>query len=434
MKLSRMRSSFVVFAAPAATLLLALHVASCGGSETSNNKPMPDAAEGTDSGENLGEAGEGSDGSQAADSTSNPGPDSTVESDANDGDASDAGQGTTSDASDAGQGTTSDASDAGQGTTSDASDGGSSVTSDGSTSDGSTGGTDGAVSSDGATPVDAAADVGVDSGVTAEAGTGGDAGTQPGSDAGDGAVACAVTVPSVDNFVSTLGTTACTAEQVCCGDTPSQFAASRCLAIDATGAAFLGVGNASPFLDGGRIAYNQAAACQCLEAVANLSCGLIQATGVDGGLAPNTLDYVQQLCLSAVQGIGGVGDPCASSYECSPGNYCTVESAVELTTGLGTCAALVGSGAACTTDNQCSYLGNGNPALYCDTATTHTCVARLVAGSACGTGGQKGGPECLSNICQLSKCVSAEVFSDPISADGTCWYFTEGDAGGYSGP
>jgi hypothetical protein len=243
------------------------------------------------------------------------------------------------------------------------------------------------------------------------------------SDAGDGA-SCAVSVPTEGTFLTTLATTTCQTLKACCG-TGSSFDMASCVSLygNPLYGGFLGVGFAAQYIDGGHITYNPSASCECLGSAAAINCGLIPQT---------TLASIQQTCFAALPGTvpvasGDAGDAgrCASSYECAPGAYCTVDPSGQSDASLGSCMALVADGGACTNDKECSYLGNGSPPLYCST-TTHACVPRVAAGTAC-----QSNSECSSNTCIVGAdggaptCASGEIFSSAS----TCTYFTLPDAG-----
>jgi hypothetical protein len=243
---------------------------------------------------------------------------------------------------------------------------------------------------------------------------------------GDGAVACPITVPTADQFFHTYAATLCQSLKGCCNTGP-KFDMQGCLGIYAVpgSGGFLGVGQPSKYLDGGRVAYDPGSACQCLEAVSAINCGTVLA---------DTLGTVQQTCLAAVHGNvaiaitadgGDAGDAgqqpgCASSYECVKGAFCTREylTVPAADASLGNCEPLVADGGACANSNQCSYLGNGVGSLHCSAGGV--CSTRSAAGVTCGVG-----TDCASNLCTASSCSSGEVVASPA----LCTYFTLPDAG-----
>jgi hypothetical protein len=215
----------------------------------------------------------------------------------------------------------------------------------------------------------------------------------------------------------------CQSVQACCGLTNAQFNQALCFSTYSNPAygGWMNIGFVEPYFNGGGIAYSQTSACACLEGNATISCGLVNAS---------TWDSLTSDCLGAVQGIQAIGDPCASSYECAPGGYCTVDDPSDPTeAGLGTCLALLSLGDACTSNQQCGYVGSGSPIAYCDTVTTNSCVITHSPGSSC-----TGGPTCSTDLCEYSSgtglaCASGAVFSDPLGSGGKCDYFTNPDSG-----
>jgi hypothetical protein len=231
----------------------------------------------------------------------------------------------------------------------------------------------------------------------------------------EAAPSCTVTVPSVANFYTTLVADHCSTVASCCAPSytgTTIFNNAQCLSIFSNFPGFLGVLQAAAYINGGRMQYNTTAACSCLEDNLALACGTIPATSADAGLVP-----LQYLCNGVFQGTAGIGDACASSYECAQGEYCSVELASDPTddAGLGACAALLTQGETCTSNTQCSYAGLGQPSLYCDTANTGECQPRLAAGVTCTTDDQ-----CVSTLCAGS-CLSGEA----VSSSFLCGYLSE---------
>jgi hypothetical protein len=237
-------------------------------------------------------------------------------------------------------------------------------------------------------------------------------GTEGGMDS-----ACPMAVPSQANFVPALAQVVCQRLQTCCLLTASQFDMATCLSTfsDPSFGGWLGTGYAEPYFEAGRIAYDMAEACQCLVANANLNCGALTAQETTA---------IQNTCFAAIPGtVTQDGGACSSSYECAPStSYCRTTDA-----GSG-CLPLVADGGGCTTDDQCSYLTNGAPLLYCDTSRS-VCAARLPDNSMCSRNA-----ECASNTCTFiggsTSCQSAGTFSDPGTPGGVCDAFTLRDAGG----
>lgn len=260
----------------------------------------------------------------------------------------------------------------------------------------------------------------------------GDVSATDATDAGDASDAgpfCSVSVPEAGGFLSAYAAAVCQSLATCC-NVGSSFNTASCLSVyDVPGSgSYLGVMYPLRFLDGGRVAYDPASACNCLEAIATINCGTVTA---------EALDSLEQTCFGAVHGTvpaenltdaGDAGDGgapgCASSYECVPGAYCSVELTSDpVDGGLGTCRQLVPDGGTCTDNFQCSYLANGNPSLYCST-DSGICAPRLEAGAPCAVN-----PTCSSNICDESICASGLVFA----SSEICAYLTVVDAGDAGG-
>ena len=291
--------------------------------------------------------------------------------------------------------------------------------------------TDGTTPSDGSTPLDATTDADASATPTPDADAGTDADAPADADASpaaDGA-ACGVAVPAEGDFFNTVAGTVCQSLKACC-NTGTNFDMQGCLATYGKpqfGGPF-GVGFAVEHLEGGRIAYDPSAACDCITSLASINCGL---------LTQASFTSIQTSCFGAVHGTvpatsadaGDAGDAgsaaCASSYECINGAYCTLEYPADPgDASLGSCLPLVADGGSCSTDKQCSYLGNSSPSEYCN-GTTHTCVPRLSAGTDC-----KISSNCISDICAFVPdgspiCATGEVFAPPS----VCTSFALPDAG-----
>jgi hypothetical protein len=318
------------------------------------------------------------------------------------------------------------------GSSSGSSSGTSSGSSSGTTSSGSSGSSSGSSSgtssgsSSGAGAEDASSDAGIDStiGVNdagSDATSGEEAGSAEAGEAGGGGTSCAVTLPTEANFYSALAAERCTSIGSCCTPTygtGTVYNDTACLGIYANPSGWLGVLTATNYIGGGRVAYNTSNACACLVENQSLACGTIQGTAPDAGLIP--LVY---LCNEAIEGTSGIGGACASSYECAPGEYCSVELAADpaSSSSLGTCATLIAQGGACTADTQCSYLALGQPSLYCDTVTTNECQPRVAAGQVCSDDN-----DCISGLCSGNSCLIGQA----VSSSFICSYLAEAaDAG-----
>jgi len=247
-----------------------------------------------------------------------------------------------------------------------------------------------------------------------------ESGSQQDAGGADGdASACPVAVPSLDSFVSTLVSAACQQFEQCCLLSPSEFNMALCTSFYSKGGAWLGLGFVEPYFDGGRIAYDPTAACNCLVGTSGFNCGSL--TGQD-------FTNLQATCFAAVHGTATDGGACASSYECAPGLYCAQPAADAGDAGLGLCQPLVPDGGPCTTDFACSYLQNGQPELYCN-SSTQTCAPRVDV-----DGGCTRNPMCTSNRCVYfssgSLCQAGGITTDPGVPGGFCDALTIKDAGG----
>jgi hypothetical protein len=232
-----------------------------------------------------------------------------------------------------------------------------------------------------------------------------------------------IDVPALTAFPHAVDEAYCTRLQQCCLVDPSQWnqdgADGGCApSFDQAGGVF-GVASFGG-LAGGKVAYNQAAAYNCLHDFLSINCGTV---------ASSSLVKVQNDCFAAMVGTLDVGaGPCNSSLECKPGGYCRVVGDAS----TGTCAALQTQGQPCvdtTSSTDCTYLGNGNPALYCAPGVDGgpaTCQPALPLNGTCTQN-----PQCVTDSCNGTSCVDMYVFSDPGLAMGTCAGFTlpGGDAG-----
>jgi hypothetical protein len=223
----------------------------------------------------------------------------------------------------------------------------------------------------------------------------------------DGGPGCTANTPtSGSGLLSAAANVICQRWQSCCGLSDAGFNQSLCLLVYGSGGGWQSIGSVTQYLDGGRVAYDQAAACNCLQETEALNCGLI---------AQSTLGALQETCLSAVRGTGIVGAPCVSSYECKSGEYCNAGDAGDAG---GTCAALVVDGGACTTSDMCSYIASGSNPEYCSGTN---CAPTLEAGANCSSNQQ-----CASNSCIPPTCQSG--FN--LGSASLCGAFTNPDSGG----
>jgi hypothetical protein len=245
-------------------------------------------------------------------------------------------------------------------------------------------------------------------------------GTEEGGDAGD-AADVAVDAPALVDFPHAVSVAYCAHLGECCNVPANQWnldGMNGCVPIiesQAHGFRYIAIYQSA--LDSGAITYDPAAAANCLQEVSRLPCGVVQA---------DMLLQVQNDCFAAMKGtLGADAGPCINSGECLPGQYCLLGDA-----STGTCAPLQGQGQPCTDtvrSSDCTYLGNGDPALYCaqgDAGATCQPAQPLDAGC-------KYNAQCESQTCKAPYCASSLVFANPGGAG--CAYFTISDAGADTG-
>jgi hypothetical protein len=145
------------------------------------------------------------------------------------------------------------------------------------------------------------------------------------------------------------------------------------------------------------VVYDPSNAKECLEQFAATPCGTETA-------AQSELNYLT--CASAIQGQLAIGaSGCTSSFDCVSGAYCPSDG--------GTCTALAIAGMPCKDTNystDCTYLGNGDPLLWCN-ADSGTCENDFSTGSSCIEYEQ-----CNTQVCNFSgstgTCASTLQFAN----------------------
>ena len=136
----------------------------------------------------------------------------------------------------------------------------------------------------------------------------------------------------------------------------------------------------------GHITVDQAKAASCISALNSFPCGM---------QTPAQWGAITSACELVIQGTIPSNSPgCISSFECAPGNYC------DSTVSGGLCTPLAMQGQPCNTkisdpslslnplsDEMCSYLSSGHPALFCDLINNApdaaTCQPLLANGASC---------------------------------------------------
>jgi hypothetical protein len=232
----------------------------------------------------------------------------------------------------------------------------------------------------------------------------------------------AIAVPAPSQFPHAVDVAYCTRLEQCCLVPHSQWNQSGtngCVPTLDSNGGVVGLAGFDTALDSGLVAYDPTAAKTCLEYVNSLNCGTVPATAGE---------LIRNLCFGALKGTltAGAG-PCVDSLECGRGLYCRVASQGT----SGTCEPLQAQGKPCqdtASSTDCTYLGNGTPALYCldpGDGGTSTCQAALPVDA----GPCSQPAACQSWTCNYPTCVDSFVFSDPGTPNGTCAAFTVLDGG-----
>jgi hypothetical protein len=213
----------------------------------------------------------------------------------------------------------------------------------------------------------------------------------------------------------------CQREQQCCLVPAAQFDVNGCAnQLDTYGGA-LRTGIYSAVFGAGNVGLNPARAATCFSEIAAFNCGMFAATAYAMAVTD---------CNSAIVGLIPIdAGGCTSSVECATGAYCNVSTGPDAGDAGGTCAPLLPSGSPCNnpTSEQCTYLGNGQPPLYCNIvgdSSVGQCTGAKGVDAGCMTNA-----ECLSGLCG-GNCLTETVFSDPGVMGGFCDSFTIKDAGG----
>jgi hypothetical protein len=219
-------------------------------------------------------------------------------------------------------------------------------------------------------------------------------------DVGDVKITDAAFGVSLSEFPAAVNTAYCQRLEACCsmdgGVVDAGAFLASCLASLAgySAAGNLNLANTSS----PNVTYVPAKAKQCLDDLAATSCGTESA-------AQSELNYLT--CAAAIQGKLAIGSSgCTSSFDCVSGAYCPSDG--------GSCTALATVGMPCkdtTYSQDCTYLGNGEPLLYCG-ADSGTCLDDLPNGSTCSEYEQ-----CTSQVCTFGStsgtCATSYLFSYP---------------------
>jgi hypothetical protein len=204
----------------------------------------------------------------------------------------------------------------------------------------------------------------------------------------------------------------CQRLESCCLLDGGSFGAASCATdLDQSGGAFGNIGIAN--VHSGHITFDPAQAKSCVSGISGIDCATLTAT--------LTLTLTGE-CAGAMIGTVSAGGPCSSAFDCKTGLYCAQ--------GAGDagaqCAALKTLGETCSDlvfSTDCSYLGNGTPALFCqqnaDGGLFGTCQPSFSNGVDC-----QEYEECATLICDYSQptpvCSDSTPFSQPGVAGGIC--------------
>jgi hypothetical protein len=234
----------------------------------------------------------------------------------------------------------------------------------------------------------------------------------------------AIDVPPLGQFPHAVDLAYCTRLQQCCMVPSSQWDNTNdqngCVPTLDTYGGVVGIADFNSALDSGLVLYDASAAKTCLDYVYSFTCGTVPASAIT---------FIRDQCFGAMQGTLTAGNgPCVNSLQCTSGLYC------QLTAdgGPGNCTALKTQGQPCvdtTLSTDCTYLGNGTPALYCFDPMdggAPTCQPALPLDASTCTGNAA----CQTWTCNYPTCVDTVVFSDPGTPMGICATFTIVDAGG----
>jgi hypothetical protein len=257
-----------------------------------------------------------------------------------------------------------------------------------------------------------------------------------GNDAGDaGADVKLDGPPNPAAFAQEVIDAVCNKYRSCC--TGIAFDMARCRGlIEANGGAF-GETVDINLADAGRVTYDSTKGAQCLAAINALGCTNVSGAEVIAG---------RSVCIGALTGTQGAGQPCRAAIECQAGHFCNLPT----DGGSGSCAALRGDGGPCgdfgaqdptsfQPQQACSYRGNGATGLSCvvgdynginDAGTGYLnpdqwfCLPQTGLGTPCSYN-----QDCASGICDPNTftCANSGFLVDDAGA--VCTAFEASDAG-----
>jgi len=160
----------------------------------------------------------------------------------------------------------------------------------------------------------------------------------------------------------------------------------------------------------GHLTFNQEAGARCVAALTSFPCA--SANGVISAAAYGGITTACREVFGGTIVIDAGG--CVSSFECVEGAYCNTDA--------GMCSPLVGDGGSCTSDEMCSSVATGNPALFCDNVFSPladgglgsgTCVPLQLDGGTCSDdAGDPYNEYCSSLLCGTSDFVTYSCGSE----------------------
>jgi hypothetical protein len=260
-----------------------------------------------------------------------------------------------------------------------------------------------------------------------------------------------IDAPTLNDFINQQDIAYCTSFGECCTPSPQYSYPFNwnnngdgdggplgCIPFFNSVGGFNSLGNYQASIGDSYTTYNPAQADKCIYDLQEMYVNSTQ--NLCGVLDAGTINGIFNDCFAAITGNQANGQPCNTSLDCANG-YCQFVNDAGTT-----CAALVTVGNPCTLngnapngpfiglDEQCSYLGRGVPANFCNFANSDggpvgVCAPALPAGSPCQLPTQCQSLNCPTTATQ-TVCVDNVVFSDPGIDGGNCSFFITNLDGG----
>lgn len=207
----------------------------------------------------------------------------------------------------------------------------------------------------------------------------------------------------------------CSGISKCCAADAGAFSQATCKAAWVVGGwDNTTLPNTTSIYDAGHLTFNATQAAACVAALNGFTC----TTGP--AFTPAQYAAITNACLGVLGGTIPIGTRgCTSSWECASGSWCNLnvdggsppadagDGAAPTPTGV--CTALLATGAACTLDEMCSYVGTQKPASFCQllggdggVQATGTCQAAQADNAPCGDvnqGAYFDDQACTSQLC-----------------------------------